>query len=84
MELAYEYGKLDTDNIRQCYMFISRPEHHPTPLTLSSEATLSNYSPNLSVYDVLYSGHMEMNEQSTIKEMSAAQDQTVATLGGVR
>jgi len=57
LELAFEYGKLDADNIRQCYLFISKPEHHPSPLALSSEATLSHYSPDLSVYDVLYSGH---------------------------
>jgi len=59
LEMAHGYGKVDTDNIRQCYMFISRPEYHPSPLKLSSEATLSNYSPDLSAYDVLYSGYRD-------------------------
>ena len=56
LELANEYGKLDSDNIRQCYLFIAKPEHHPQPLTLSAAAPLLNYRPDLSVYDSLTGG----------------------------
>jgi len=55
LELANENGRLDSDSIRQCYLFISRPEHYPQPLTLSTETPPLNYSPDLSVYDRLYS-----------------------------
>jgi len=84
LELAYEYGKPDADNIRQCYMFISRPEHHPSPLDLSSEATLSHYSPDLSVYDVLYSGRVSVHEQPATKKPQAAQEQVVIVGGGAK
>jgi hypothetical protein len=53
LELAGEYGKLDTDNIRQCYLLISKPENHPQPLRLLTEPPLANYRPDLSVYDSL-------------------------------
>ena len=56
LELAGEYGKLDNDNIRQCYLFISRPENHPQPLQLSVVPPLTNYRPDLSVYDNLAGG----------------------------
>jgi transposase len=56
LELAGEYGKLDNDNIRQCYLFISKPEKTPLPLKLSSETPLLNYRPDLSVYDSLTGG----------------------------
>jgi len=56
LELAGEYGKLSSDNIRQCYLFISKPENHPQPLKLSTEPPLLNYSPDLSVYDMLTGG----------------------------
>jgi transposase len=53
LELAGEYGRLDSDNIRQCYLFISRPEKHPRPLKLAAEPPPLNYRPDLSVYDSL-------------------------------
>jgi len=53
MELANEYGKLDCDNIRQCYLFITKPENYPNPLNLSSEPPKLNYRPDLTVYDGL-------------------------------
>jgi hypothetical protein len=53
LELAAEYGKLDNDNIRQCYLLISKPENYPQPLTFSVEPPLLNYLPDLSVYDSL-------------------------------
>ena len=56
LELAGEYGKLNSDNIRQCYLFIAKPERHPKPLELASEPPLSNYQPDLSVYDSLTGG----------------------------
>ena len=59
LELANEYGKLDSDNIRQCYLFIAKPENHPAPLTLSAGATLLNYRPDLSVYDGLMWGRTQ-------------------------
>jgi hypothetical protein len=59
IELASEYGKLDSDNIRQCYLFIAKPENHPKPLELSAEAPMLNYQPDLSVYDGLTGGAMQ-------------------------
>jgi len=59
LELAGEYGKLDSDNIRQCYLFIAKPENHPKPLELSTEPPLLNYQPDLSVYDNLTGGANE-------------------------
>jgi transposase len=56
LELAGQYGKLDPDNIRQCYLLISKPENHPHPLKLASNPPLLNYSPDLSVYDSLTGG----------------------------
>jgi len=56
LELATEYGKLDSDNIRQCYLLISRPENYPQPLTLSAATPTLNYHPDLSAYDGLMGG----------------------------
>jgi transposase len=56
LELAGEYGKLDADNIRQCYLFISKPEKYPPPLKLASDPPPLNYRPDLSVYDGLTGG----------------------------
>jgi len=53
LELAREYGKLDCDNIRQCYLFIAKPENYPEPLRLASEPPSLNYRPDLTVYDSL-------------------------------
>jgi len=56
LELAGEYGTLELDNIRQCYLFISKPEYHPKPLELSKKTPVSSYQPDLSVYDSLTGG----------------------------
>jgi hypothetical protein len=56
LELANEYGRLDNDNIRQCYVLISRPENYPQPLVLNANTPLLNYRPDLSVYDGLTGG----------------------------
>ena len=56
LELAGEYGKLDNDNIRQCYLLISRPENHPHPLKLAADPPPLNYRPDLTVYDGLTGG----------------------------
>ncbi|MDR2559128.1 MAG: hypothetical protein LBC86_06260 [Oscillospiraceae bacterium] len=56
LEMANEYGSLDIDNIRQCYIWCSKPEHHPKPLELSTQPPLLNYQPDLSVYDELTTG----------------------------
>jgi hypothetical protein len=56
LALAHENGRTDADSIRQCYLFISKPESHPQPLTLSTEPPLLNYCPDLSVYDGLMGG----------------------------
>lgn len=55
LELAEEYGKLDVDNIRQCYFLISKPENYPEPLKFTVEPPPLNYRPDLSVYDSLTS-----------------------------
>lgn len=56
LELANEYGTLDYDSIRQCYLFITKPESYPKPLALTSNPPLLNYCPDLSVYDSLTGG----------------------------
>jgi len=56
LELAEEYGRPDSDSIRQCYYLISRQEHHPKPLQLSAQPPILNYRPDLSVYDGLTAG----------------------------
>jgi len=56
LEMAGEYGKLDNDNIRQCYQLISRPENYPQPLQLSTVPPRLNYRPDLTVYDGLMGG----------------------------
>ena len=56
LELAESHGRIDNDSIRQCYLLISKPERHPQPLVLSSNPPLSNYRPDLSVYDSLTGG----------------------------
>ena len=59
LELASEYGRLDSDNIRQCYLFIAKPENHPKPLEFSAEPPPLNYQPDLSVYDNLTGGAVQ-------------------------
>ncbi|MCL2876956.1 MAG: IS21 family transposase [Betaproteobacteria bacterium] len=56
LELAGEYGRLDNDSIRQCYLLLSKPENRPAPLVLTSNPPLLNYDPDLSVYDKLVGG----------------------------
>ena len=51
LEMAEECGKFDIDSLRQCYLFIQKPEHHPNPLDIDSPKL--NFSPDLSVYDGL-------------------------------
>jgi hypothetical protein len=59
LELAEEYGRLDVDNIRQCYMFIAKPEYHPKPLELESNPPTAGYQPDLSAYDSLTGGALQ-------------------------
>jgi transposase len=56
LELAGEYGRLDSDSIRQCYYLIAKPENRPTPMVLFGNPPLLNYNPDLSVYDALTGG----------------------------
>lgn len=56
LELAGEYGRMDSDSLRQCYLFISKPENNPLPLQLASSPPLLNYRPDLTVYDGLTGG----------------------------
>jgi len=62
LTLASEYGRLDNDNIRQCYLFIAKPENYPEPLQLSTTPPLLNYHPDLSIYDSLarHTGYAEI------------------------
>jgi len=54
LEIAVDNGRTDADSIRQCYYLISRKEHHPSPLELPSNPTISGYVPDLTAYDVLF------------------------------
>jgi len=56
IEMACEYGNLDNDSIRQCYVLITKPEKYPPPLKLESNPPLLDYRPDLSVYDSLTGG----------------------------
>ena len=56
LEMADECGALDSDNIRQCYLLISKPENHPRPLQFTTNPPKHNYNPDLSVYDNLTGG----------------------------
>ena len=56
IELAGENGILSSDSIRQCYLFISKPENHPEPLKLSTNPPLLEYRPDLAAYDSLMGG----------------------------
>ena len=73
LELAGEYGRLDSDNIRQCYLFIAKPENHPKPLELSAEPPLLNYQPDLSVYDILTEISASQNYENEVLSGGAAQ-----------
>jgi len=53
LRLASQQGLADTESIRQCYYFISRPEFHPQPLQLAQSSGMADYRPDLSVYDSL-------------------------------
>lgn len=53
LEMANDCGNLDVDNIRQCYLWCSKPENHPKPMELSSNPPVLNYQPDLSAYDEL-------------------------------
>jgi hypothetical protein len=59
LEMAGEYGVLESENIRQCYTWLSKPENNPKPMQLSSNPPLSNYQPDLSAYDFLTGGAAE-------------------------
>jgi transposase len=57
LRLASQQGLADTESIRQCYYFISRPEFHPQPLQLVQKTPgLADYRPDLSAYDALSLG----------------------------
>lgn len=54
ISMANEYGKSDSDSIRQCYYILTRPEHSPKPLKVL--APTINYNPTLDGYDSLTKG----------------------------
>jgi transposase len=56
LELASEYGTIDNDSIRQCYLLISKPENRPKPLVLAPETPKTGYRPDLKAYDNLTGG----------------------------
>ena len=56
LELAYENGRSDADSILQCYYFISKLESHPKPMMLTTDPPMSNYQPDLAMYDTLTGG----------------------------
>ena len=60
LELAHENGRTDADSIRQCYYMIARKEFHPDPLHLGVNTPVLNYNPNLSAYDGLMGGDVNV------------------------
>jgi len=56
LELATEYGRLDNDSIRQCYLLIAKPENRPVPMKLASAPPPTGCKPDLTVYDRLVGG----------------------------
>jgi transposase len=56
VEMAEVSGRLDNDNILACYLFITRRETEPPPLSLTSNPPVMNYKPDLSAYDGLLGG----------------------------
>lgn len=60
LELAHENGRTDADSIRQCYYMIARKEFHPNPLHLGVNTPVLNYNPNLSAYDGLMGGDVNV------------------------
>ncbi|GHV49583.1 hypothetical protein FACS189499_10640 [Clostridia bacterium] len=57
LQLATGYGTVESENIRQCYAWLSKPENNPKPLELLSKTPISNYQPDLSIYDNLTGGN---------------------------
>ena len=60
LELAHENGRTDADSIRQCYYMIARKEFHRIRCTLVSTPPVLNYNPNLSAYDGLMGGDVNI------------------------
>ena len=60
LTLAAENGRTDTDSIRQCYYMIARKEFRPDPLKLVSTTPILDYNPNLSAYDGLMGGEVNV------------------------
>jgi transposase len=56
LHMASQQGRADTESIRQCYYFISRPEFHPQPLQLAQTSGIADYRPDLSAYNALGMG----------------------------
>jgi transposase len=56
LQLAGEYGRLDNDSIRQCYLLIAKPENRPVPMKLASNPPPVGFTPDLTVYDRLTGG----------------------------
>lgn len=56
LRLAAQYGRNDTESVRQCYYNLARKVPSLKPLVLGSSTPLLNYTPNLSAYDCLTGG----------------------------
>ena len=59
LELAEDNGRKDVDSLRQCYYIVAKKEHRPKPLEINATPVL-NYAPNLSVYDGLMGGDVNV------------------------
>jgi hypothetical protein len=60
LSLAGRYGRSDAESIRQCYYNLTKKGGLPEPLTLGASTPLINYIPNLSAYDSLTGGGMNV------------------------
>jgi len=60
LSLAGQYGRSDAESIRQCYYNIAKKTRSIEPLTLGVTMQLLNYIPNLSAYDNLMGGGMNV------------------------
>ena len=84
LEIALESGRADADSIRQCYYLISRKEHHPSPLELPSNPTISGYVPDLTAYDILFVNRLSDGQTRDSISETHVEIEICPKIGGVK